>query len=190
MLRDEVRRHVLGSVHDDAPLVREVIDAALEPKEAQRVAVQPQVGLARAEEAQARLLRSRAVGEGRRAAQTARAPVRHELAEAHGSAREVEHPEPGLGGGPRVVDYGEEGLRELAARVATGERADRELEGLGTDPRRREALEGRGVDGQRIDPDRRGAVRARDPRQREDEDGDRGRLTQGDLAGSSGLRGG
>jgi hypothetical protein len=177
-------------VDDDAALVREVIHAALEPEQAQRVAVQPEVRLARAEQTEARLLRPRPVGEGRRAAETARAPVRDELAEAHGPAREVEHPEPRLGGGQRIVHHGEQRLRELAARVAACERAEREVERLGTDSRRREALEGRRVDGQGVDADRRRAFGARDPRERDDEDGDRDRVAQGDLVGSSGLRAG
>ena len=63
--RREAGRRVLGAVDHDGALVREMVHARLESGEPERVAVLSEVGLAGPEQAQARLLRARNVGEGR-----------------------------------------------------------------------------------------------------------------------------
>lgn len=100
----------------------------------------PAVGLAGAEETEARLPGADGVREVLGASPPALATVGHPLVEAHARVRQVEHPEAPLVGGPPVVDEREQRSLDLAPLATTGEGAQGLAQGLGRDAGRREAM--------------------------------------------------
>ncbi|KAG1250253.1 hypothetical protein G6F65_018809 [Rhizopus arrhizus] len=92
---------------DDRAFARTVVEARLQPDQAQRVAVAAHVGLLRGERAEAGHETAVAIGEMLGAVVAAVASVRHPFLEQQALVGQVEHPQPRLGGRPRVVDHAE-----------------------------------------------------------------------------------
>ena len=92
------------AVHDDGALARAIVDAGLEPIEAQRISIGADVSVCRTEKTQTRLMAAVVVREPRGEVFTAATAVGDELFEEHLFTNEIEDPEPRLAGRARIID--------------------------------------------------------------------------------------
>ena len=126
----DVRR----AVHHDGALAGVGVEARFQAVEAERVAVMADVGVGRAEQADARFAAFRHIRKARGHVVAAVAAMRHELVEEHLPRVQVEYPEARGRGRQRVIDQGEGRRRlEVTGCDAAGHRAQREVERVGAD---------------------------------------------------------
>src|SRR5262249_5197398 len=106
--RNHRLRYVARAVQDDGAVARAIVEAGLQPREAQREAVRAFVGILGSEDAETRLVASRKIGEILGRVFAAAPSVRDALAEQNAARSDVDDEQTLLRRRARIVDHRED----------------------------------------------------------------------------------